>query len=211
MLSELLKNNKTILRKADSYMLPHLDRIIDLTAQLENTTDDNYINAFNRQELPKGTYLLKAGNVCRHIWFLEKGQARAFECKDDQEVTMHFFFPSDIMDSFCSSVVRKPSEINIQLLEDSVVYSISKPRFERLKSDYPVLAEIEKLVFQCHAIWVEKHFYITRFLNAQERYQYLLATQPYLVRHIPINLLATYLGVSRKTLSRSRHLGMERE
>ncbi|HEY4786933.1 MAG TPA: Crp/Fnr family transcriptional regulator [Bacteroidales bacterium] len=210
MLSELLKNNKTILRGINSYMLPHLEKIIDLTAQLEKTAGDNYTNAFDRQKLPKGTYLLKAGNVSRHIWILEEGSARTFECNDAQEVTMHFFFPSEVIDSFCSSAFRKPSEVNIQLLDDSVVYSISKPRLERLKTDYPVLAEIEKLLFECHANWVEKTFYNARFLTAQERYQYLMATQPYLVRHIPVNILATYLGVSRETLSRNRNSGMER-
>jgi len=204
MLAELLENNKPILRKTDSYLLPLLDKIIDIVTIHEQTAGDDYTKAFKRTELPKGTLLLSAGTVCRHLWILEEGIARDFVCKSGVEITRYFFFPSEIIDSFVSSSLQLPSQANIELLEDSIVYSIQKSRLEELKSVYPLIAEIEKLLVACHAIWMEKRLYHLQPLRAQKLYHDLLARQPYLAQHISQHHLSSYLGISRETLSRAR-------
>jgi len=204
MLSKLLKNNRETLRKTGSYLLPQLNRIINLIANLEKIAANDNTNALKRQKLPKGTFLLRAGSVCRHIWFLEKGIARVFACKDGEEANLYFFFPSEIIDSFCGSTLKAPSETNVQLMRNSIVYSISKARLEELKSVYPVIAEIERLLLECHANWMEKRIYNIQVLNACERYIHLLKTQPHLIQQISTTHLASYLGISRKTMSRSR-------
>ena len=204
MLSELLENNKSVLRKTNSYMLPQLDKIIHLTTQLETMAGNDYIQAFKREELPKGAYLQMAGSVCRHLWFLETGIARVFVCKKGIEKNQYFFFPSEVIDSFCNTALQTPSRTCIQLLEDSIVHSIPISRLDGLRAAYPLISDIEKLLQHCHTNWVEERLYNLLFLTASEHYQYLMATQPYVISHISQNHLASFLDIARETLSRVR-------
>jgi len=205
MFSELLKNNRNILQKTNSYLLPHLDKIIDKIAQVERSAGDDYTNAFQCQQLPKGAYLVKEGTVCRHLWFLEKGMARIYVCKKGLERNQYFFFPSEMIDSFCSSAFQMPSRLSIQLLEDSIVYSIPKSRLEELKKTYPLISDIEILMRDCHHNWMEERMHNLLFFNAREHYQYLLATQPYLIQHVSRYHLASFISISRETLCRTSH------
>ena len=43
-----------------------------------------------------------------------------------------------------------------------------------------------------------------KLMNPEERYQYLLGNQPHYLQRIPLTHLASYLGMSRETLTRIR-------
>ena len=206
MLSELLSANRHILQKTNSYMLPRFDELVRMVTCLENTAGNEYTDAFKRAEMPKGTYLVQAGSVCRHRWLLEKGIARVFICRKGIERNQYFFFPAEVIDSFGSAYPQAPSRVSIQLLENSVVHSIAHSCLEQLTVAHPLLANIESLLRACHANWVEERLCNLQFLSAPEHYQYLMATQPYMIQHISLNHLASFLGISRETLSRIRHV-----
>lgn len=204
MLSEILEHNKSLLESTESYMLPYLDRIICLVHKLEKNAGDDYFDAFKRKVLPKGTYLLQEGTVCRYIWFLETGIARVFDRKDGVEITRYFFFPGELIDAYCSSALQVPSEVSIEIVRDSVVYAISRNKLRKLAAVYPVIFEIEKLVVECHTIWLEKRVYDIQHFNAMEHYRHLLFHQAPVIRCVPVTYVASYLGVSLETLSRIR-------
>ena len=204
MLAELLENNKGILQKTNSYLLPRLNNIIGLVTRLEQSAGPDYAAIFERTEFPKGYYLLRAGTVCRHYWFLEKGVARVFGCINGVEVNRYFFFPSEIIDSHGSSSLHLPSEASIQLLEDAVVYSFRKSCLEELKLTYPLISEIENILLNCYTKWIDERICRIQSLSAQQHFQYVLEKQPYLIQHISTIHLSSYLGISRETLSRIR-------
>ena len=204
MLAELLTNNRHILQKTNSYLLPHLDKIVDLTRQLEQTAGADYFESFTRRKVSKGTYLLCEGAVCRHLWFLEKGLARVFIRTGGDEVIRYFFFPGEPADAHASSSTLIPSAEYIQVISDSVVYSLPLQRFEELKREYPLLAEIDRLVAESYVTWLEQRHYRLLSLNASKHYRYLLCAQPLLLCNIPLTYIASYLGISLETLSRIR-------
>ena len=204
MLSELLKTNRPILQKTNSYMLPQIDQLIRMVTFLEQTAGPEFTDAFKRAELRKGTYLVQAGSVCRHLWYLEKGIARVFVCRQGMERNQYFFFPAEIIDSFCNADFQAPSRACIQLLEDSVVYSLPQSRLEELRHAYPIISAIEKVLRACHTHWVEERLCNLQFLRAPEYYRRMLATQPYVIRHISLAHLASFLNITRETLSRIR-------
>lgn len=206
MLSELLIANRPILQKTNSYMLPGLEKIISMVTCLEKAAGPEYTDAFKRTEMCKGSYLLQAGSVCRHLWFLEKGVARMFVCRKGMERNQYFFFPSEIIDMFGYAGLQAPSRTCIQLLENAVVYSIPRSRLEELTVTYPIITDIENLLRDCHANWVEERLYNIQFLSAPEHYQYLMATQPYMMSHISLYHVAIYLNITPQSLSRIRQI-----
>jgi len=204
MLAELLENNRNLLQKTNSYLLPQLNEIIGLVTRLEQTAGADYAEAFERMELPKGYYLLRAGTVCRHFWFLEKGLARIFACINGVEVNQYFFFPAEIIDSHGSSSLQLPSEASIQLLEHSVVYRIRKSQIDELKCIYPLISDIERVLIDCYTKWINERICLLLSACAIKRYQALMVRQPSLAKYISVSHLSSYLGMSRETLSRLR-------
>jgi len=204
MLAEILEHNRSLLASTESYLKPQLDKIICLAHTLEKHAGDDYADAFNSKVLHKGDYLLQEGTVCRHIWFLEKGIARVFDRKDGVEVTRYFFFPGEIIDDYCSSALQVPSEVNIEVIQDSVVYAISRNALRELTARYPIISELKKLILECHTIWLEKRVYDIQHCNATEHYRHMLQHQIPIIRNVPVTYIASYLGISLETLSRIR-------
>lgn len=210
MLSGILHPHKEVLESTESYLLPHMNKIIQLVRKLEEEAGDEYIHAFHQTELSKGEFLLTEGNVCRCVWFLSKGVARVFLRKDGNEITRYFFYPGELIDAYCSSCRQVPSEVNIQLIQDATVYSISRNRLKCLAMSFPLISEIEKLIVECHTIWLEKRVYNIQYSNATEQYLHMLQCQIPIIRDVPVTYIASYLGVSLETLSRIRRkVGME--
>ena len=204
MLSKIIEQNKPVLENTESYMLPHLNKIICLLNKLENRAGDDYFSSFKRKKLSKGEFLLHEGMVCKHIWVLETGVARIFNRQEKTEATRYFFFPGEFIDSYSSSSTGEPSEESIQVIRDSVVYAISRHRMKKLQHIYPEISEIERLTVECHIMWLQQRLYVMLQSNAIENYLHLLKCQPYLLQTVPVNHIAMYLGVSPERLSRIR-------
>lgn len=202
MLSAILKQNKDHLQSTGSYLLPHLDKIIFLLRKLEREAGDDYADAFTYKFIPKGTYLLTQGAVCKYLWFLKKGIARVFQGEDGNENTMCFFFPGEPIDAYYNSCMGGSSEAYIQLIQDSAVYVIDQRKLKQLALEYPVLSEIEKLLFECHTHWVEQRMYAIQKFDAKERYARLIHCHKTLISEIPGVYLASYLKVKPETFSR---------
>ena len=185
-------------------MESHYSKLNCLFEELNKNAGNDYHKAFKKMTLPKGHFLLKEGEVCRHTWIIEKGLARVFSTKDGNEVTTYFGFPGTFIDSFRSYVLQKPSRESIQLIEDSIIYSIKRSDIKNLKKKYPTLIEIDKIITECYAIWLEERIYAIQFSTALERYSELLKEYPLFVKNIPLTYIASYLGITLETLSRIR-------
>jgi CRP-like cAMP-binding protein len=185
-------------------MKSHYLKLEKLFKDLDKNAGEDYHQVFKKEELGKGTFLLKEGNICKYTWILETGLTRVFSTKNDIEITTYFGFPGAFIDSFRSYILQEPSKESIQLLEDSVVYSIRRSDIEHLKKKYPQINEIDKLLTECYVIWLEERIYAIQFSTAQERYNELINNYPLFIKKIPLTYIASYLGITLETLSRIR-------
>ena len=94
-------------------LLTHITAYHRLSAEAENALQD----CFTQITLNKNELLLTQGNVCRHLYFLEKGALRGFYNLDGKEITHWFGFEKDFVTSFHSFITGAPAVENIQLLE----------------------------------------------------------------------------------------------
>ena len=78
------------------------------------------------QELTKGTLLEKSGKVCHHYYFIQKGAVRTFSYLDTKEITIRFSFENELTTSFISFITGFPAVVSLELLEDSIIHSMSK-------------------------------------------------------------------------------------
>ncbi|MCH5720852.1 Crp/Fnr family transcriptional regulator [Niabella hibiscisoli] len=74
----------------------------------------------------KNDYLIKAGRVCRYFYFMETGALRGFYHLNGKEITHWFGFENTFITSFHSYITEQPAVENIQFMEGSIMWAISK-------------------------------------------------------------------------------------
>lgn len=204
MLVEMIENSRLRCEYESNSLRPSLDVMIEKLRDFEATAGEEYAGAFTRVKMKKGSYLLREGEVSYRLWFLEEGLARLFMRKNNEEITSDFFFSSEFVDLYDSSSLHAPSNVNIQLLTDSVLYVIKWEYLELLKKRYPVLAELEKLIIACYIRGFERRILNFQSLSSTEKYVQLMNAHPYMVHQVSLTQIASYLGMTEATLSRIR-------
>lgn len=152
----------------------------------------------------KGEFLLHQDRLCRYSFWIEKGIVRKFYLNDGKEVTTELIFENDIAVSFDSYVLQNPSKEFIQAITDTTVSQTNAISFQEIKLKYPKLMQLDLMMTEYYAMWLEKRLFEFRTLNATERYLQLLGQQPEIILKVPLTYIASYLGISLETLSRIR-------
>ena len=173
-------------------------------AVLSAGTLDLLPGCFEKMYHSKNDYLLNEGKVCRHLYFLEKGALRGFYNLDGKEVTHWFGFEKDFVTSFHSFTTGEPAVENIQLLEGSILWAISKDTLTGLLNKHHEIERLVRIAYEKYYIRLEERFVNAQFKTATERYENLLHQTPHVLERIPLGYIASYLGISPETLSRIR-------
>ena len=154
------------------------------------------------RHLSRKDYLLRAGHICRSIYFIEKGLFRCFYLKGDAEVSSWFMKEGDVIASVLSFFNQVPSYESIQAIEDSVVYSIEHRELEYIYRTFPEFNYVGRVLVQKYYMLSEQRLYSLRMQRSQERYDYLLEHHPELVLRVPAKYLPSYLGITEVTMSK---------
>ena len=161
-------------------------------------------SALRREEWPARHQLLKPGQVAHHLYFVEKGLVRGYALHAGQEISSWFMSESDFVISIVSFFTRQPSTEYLELLEPSVVYSISHTLLEELYHAFPEFNYVGRVLTERYYVLSEQRAYQLRTLSARERYAQLMRDQPNLAQRVPLKYLASHLGITPETLSRLR-------
>ena len=154
--------------------------------------------------LAKNEYLVAGGKTCRHLYFLQQGALRGYYILEGKEITHWFAFENDFVTSFHSFITQQPAVENIQLLEGSILWAISKEKLAGLLNRYREIERLVRIVYENYYIRLEERFINAQFKTAAERYQNLLQQTPHMIERVPLGYIASYLGISQETLSRIR-------
>ena|SRR5579859_758818 len=154
--------------------------------------------------LKRGELLLSAGEICSNLYFIRTGLLKCYYIVHDQEVCDWFFGRLETVVSIGSFYDQVPSEDFIRALKPCELYYITYEELNylyRTFADFNVVGRV--LTNKYLRIWHRQARNI-RMLTAKERYDFLLKTQPELINEVPVRDLASYLDMTRETLSRMR-------
>lgn len=171
---------------------------------LSEAAQEALYHCFEKKVLPKNELLLHEGQVCRHLYFLEKGALRGFYNLEGKEITHWFGFENDFVTSFHSFITQKAAVENIQLLESCTLWSISKETLTALFNEHHEIERLVRIAYEKYYIRLEERFVNAQFKTAAERYENLLQDTPHILERMPLGCIASYLGISQETLSRIR-------
>lgn len=155
-------------------------------------------------KLNKGKYLLKAGDVCTHIYFVKTGLLRGFIQDEGKEITTWITVENDLVAGINSFFTQVADDENIQALEDCELIAFSSADLERMYSLFPSFNIIARKLYQKNYIDAENRALIARLKSADKKYDHFLKSQPHLINRVAIKYIASYLGIATETLSRLR-------
>ena len=169
-----------------------------------NVSDELVIKS-KKQVLPKHYLLQIEGDICEKIFFIEKGLIRWYYYNEDgRDVTDSFAAENSFVTAFDSFFQRKPSRYFIELLEDSVIYSMTYNDLEESFEKFPDIQRISRLLLiEVLEQTIEKNAAL-QFRNAEQRYRYITDKHPDLLQRVSLGHIASYLGITQETLSRIR-------
>jgi CRP-like cAMP-binding protein len=157
------------------------------------------------KKIRKRQYLLQEGDVCMHNCFIVKGCLRLYRVGDDGvEHILRFGVDNWWISDHESYNTGNPSKSNIDALENAEVILIEKPAFINLMVTIPRFKDfIERLKARSFDASQDRIMSNISY-TAEEKYQYFMTSFPDIFYRVPLHMIASYLGVSRETLSRIR-------
>lgn len=165
---------------------------------------DELVKVFHYKKYNKGEIVLQEGKVCRHLWFITKGCFRMFSLEHGVDVNVSFFFERSIASDFISVRHEIPSQFFIVALEETEVLYSYKPDYKPVILFSKALVSLAAEFFANNFFNEIEHGNSFKLMSPEERYNSLLTTSPKYFQRIPLTYLASYLGMSRKTLCRIR-------
>lgn len=153
----------------------------------------------------KRQYVLQEGDVCTQFSFVVRGCLRMY--KVDEKGNIHiiqFATENWWMIDLGSFHSKKPSELNIEALEDTMVLQISYDNLILLYTKAPKFDRIFRVLIENSFVSLQNRLLQNISSTAEDRFQGFIETYPQLLNRLSQVQIASFLGISPEFLSRLR-------
>lgn len=152
----------------------------------------------------KNEMILKTGEVCRNIYYVDRGLIRQFYFKNGKEVTEHLGVDHSIFMCIESLFREEPTRLQVEALEQTWIYAMPKEKLEEVALHNVNIQILYRKILEESLILSQIHADLVRFESAQDKYKKLCKNSPQIVLRAPLVYIASYLQMSPETLSRVR-------
>jgi len=159
---------------------------------------------FQEEEIKKGDYFLHTGKYCNKLSFIKNGMLRIYVTTAEKEVTQWISTKGFFVTDLSSLVFEQPARWTIQALANTELYTIQKSDYQKIGQLIPQWHALEKLFIAKCFTMLEDRIFSHLSMSAEERYQLFFTQQPELFNQVPLQYLASMLGMTPETLSRIR-------
>lgn len=160
---------------------------------------------FLPKKLRKRQFLLQKGDVCKYTAFVEKGILRSYTTDEKgNDHILQFALEGWWMADLYSFLTHEPSLYDMDALEDCELLLISQPSWDLLMEKIPSLERYFRLLIQNNLIATQRRLMGAMSETAEEKYTKLVNSFPDCIQRVPQHMIASYLGITRETLSRTR-------
>ena len=170
-----------------------------------NKDDLTKISSFFKPvTMKKGDHFLKTGRQSDRLGFVQSGIMREYVDIDDKEVTKWISTKGYFVVDLSSFIFHQPARWNIQALTDCELYIIENKYYRKIGQVIPRWMELEKLfIAKCFTV-LEDRIITHLSMTAEERYNQLFNFNKELFNQVPLQYLASMLGMTPETFSRIR-------
>jgi CRP-like cAMP-binding protein len=184
--------------------MTELEKYIKTYFGVENDNLQQISSFFKPVALKKGDYFLKTGRYCDRLGFVQTGIIREFVFFNDKEITKWISTKGYFVVDLASFVFQQTARWNIQALTDCELYVINNNDYREISHVIPGWVELEKLfIAKCFTV-LEDRILQHLSMSAEERYNRLFNFNKELFNEVPLQYLASMLGMKPETFSRLR-------
>lgn len=152
----------------------------------------------------KNEMILREGEVCRNIYYVEKGLVRQFYFKKGKDITENMAEEGCIVMCIESLFKEEPTQLQIKALEPAIIYALPKAKLEEVALHNVNIQILYRKILEESLIQSQIHADMVRFETAKDRYRLLCKMSPKLTLRAPLVYIASYLQMTPETLSRVR-------
>jgi len=176
------------------------------TTTLLNESEIELIESvFQSKKFRKRQYFLQEGDVCKYTAFIVKGAMRQYTVDDKGEEHITRLSIENWWVNDRESLMKQiPSIYFIDAWEDTDTLLVTKAAFLELVVRVPALSEWMRNIDVNFAIASQRRLNAAISLSAEERYHDLKKNYPEFLLRFPQHIIASYLGITRESLSRIR-------
>jgi len=159
---------------------------------------------FELTTIKKGDYFLKTGSQSNNMSFIQSGLMRVFSLTEDKEITQWISTKGYFVVDLSSFVFESPARWSIQALVDTDIYTISRIDYNKIGTLIPKWNQLEKLfIVRCFTM-LEDRVFSHLSMSAEERYNLFFENNKELFNQVPLQFIASMLGMTPETFSRIR-------
>ena len=184
--------------------MTELQHYINSYFRITNEDMDTITNLFVESDLKKGDYFSKSGQYCEKLSFVRSGFIRVYANTNTKEITQWISSKGYFLTDLYSFIFKQRARWNMQAITDCKLYTIPKENYNLLKTILLNWSEIEKQFNASCFITLEDRVFSHLSLSAEERYDKLFKNNKELFNQVPLQYLASMLGMSPETFSRIR-------
>jgi CRP/FNR family transcriptional regulator, anaerobic regulatory protein len=184
-----------------SKLYAHIAQNLHLAEDLKQTIEQYFIPL----QILKNTIIEEEGKVPQYLYFVNEGYLRSFYYDNQgDEVTTYLATPDYYMASFLSLSQQKISTENIETITDCSLLKISREDFLKIIEKYPDFREYSLQIFERAFSQMNQRANDLATLTAEQRYSQLISNQGNILQNVPIQYIASFLGIKPQSLSRIR-------
>lgn len=160
---------------------------------------------FKPIHLKKGDFFIQEDESCCYIGFIANGAVKAYAIdKEGKENITCFKFENEFVASFQEFVKQENSKRSIRTIEDTLIYRINFQDYQHLLSQVIAWNEVIKSVMEKE--YSQKEDYLLNYNNKStvDKYHHILSNEPMLVQRVTTQDLASYLGITQRSLTRAK-------
>lgn len=182
-------------------LISHIQNKVSLTEE-EKTELQSF---FSVKKLKKKQYLLQEGDVCKCLSFVNKGLLKSYftDEKGGENINM-FAFEGWWISDFKSFINQEKAVLNIDAVEETELLMITLEDYDKLMLKIPVMDRYFRILYQNSLVTKDYRLIASNSYTAEEKYLQLVQKNPEMIKRVPHNLIASYLGLAPETISRIR-------
>lgn len=161
-------------------------------------------NAFRLKKILKGDFFVEEGKTSKWLAFIQEGLFQYFYLKDGKEVTTYVTAKNSFLLSLRSFYRQEPSKEFIRALADAQLWAIHYDDLLKLKKESEAFKTFYIQAMENLVVAMDETRANLIILTAEERYALLMKEEPEMLQQIPLQYLASILGVTPRHLSRIR-------
>lgn len=177
----------------------HIEKITPLSDE-----EFAYVLAhFTSKKVRKHQFLIEEGEPVLHEFFVVKGCLKAFNIdREGKEHIIQFALEDWWISDYLAFFNEVPATMLLSSLEEGELLTISLANRDKLCAEMHKIEYFFRLKITSGFIAMQQRILASMNLSVQERYEKLLKLYPNLSQRVPKQAIASYLGVTRETLSR---------